>query len=189
MNSRTCSENPLENSMSQQFIKLHVGGKQPKHDWKILNIQFGPNVDILGSCTDLSALEDESVIEIYASHVLEHLSYRLELPKALSEFYRVLIPGGKVSISLPDLDILLDIYRDPKVSFNQKWLAISMMFGGQKDENDIHKLGANYELMKMWLENAGFSSVERVKQFDYFDDSSKTVLCDRFISLNLSAIK
>ena len=51
-------------------MKLHIGGKQAKEGWKILNIQEGADVDYLGTCTNLSALGDTTVDTIYASHVL-----------------------------------------------------------------------------------------------------------------------
>lgn len=170
-------------------IKLHVGGRQVKQGWRILNIQPGPGVDYVGSCVDLSFIDDGAVKEIYASHVLEHLSYRYELPEALAEFYRVLSVGGKVLISVPDLDVLTRIYLDKEVSFNERWLAVTMMFGGHKDEHDVHKTGANFELMRVWLERAGFVDVNRVDSFDYFDDSSRTQLHGKDISLNVVATK
>ena len=84
-------------------MKLHVGGTESKPGWQILNIQPGPYVDIVGSCTNLSALADASVDEIYASHVIEHLGHRDELKPALSEFHRVLRAEGRLSISVPDI--------------------------------------------------------------------------------------
>lgn len=170
-------------------FRLHVGGKQPKEGWKILNIQPGQHVDYLGSCTDMASIPDNCVSEIYASHVLEHMSYRLELPTVLANFLRVLVPGGTLSVSVPDLDTLVDIYRDPKASSKERWLAISMIFGGQQNEFDIHKAGMCFEFLKIWLERAGFCDVKKAGQFDYFDDSSKTVLMGRHISLNVTAKK
>ncbi len=83
-------------------LRLHIGGKDVKPGWKILNVQPGPGVDYVGTCTDLSAFGDRSVAEIYASHVLEHLSYTEELPRALKEFHRVLVPGARLRVAVPD---------------------------------------------------------------------------------------
>ena len=52
-------------------MKLHIGGKQPKEGWTILNVQKMDYVDIVGDITDLSQFQDESIEEIYASHVLD----------------------------------------------------------------------------------------------------------------------
>ena len=51
---------------------------------------------MVGDCRDLSRFEDDSIDEIYASHVLEHLSYRNEIVPALKEWRRVLLPGAVV---------------------------------------------------------------------------------------------
>ena len=54
-------------------MKLHIGGEQKKDGWKILNIQKKDNVDFIGNITDLSQFENNSIEEIYASHVFEHV--------------------------------------------------------------------------------------------------------------------
>lgn len=40
---------------------------------------------------------------VYCSHSLEHL-YPHEVPEAIAEFYRVLKPGGKAVVLVPDLE-------------------------------------------------------------------------------------
>mgnify|MGYP006120551271 CR=1 FL=1 len=54
-------------------MKLHIGGKIIKDGWKILNIQKNEGVDFVGDISDLSQFNDESIDEIYASHVFEHI--------------------------------------------------------------------------------------------------------------------
>ena len=54
-------------------MKLHIGGKEIKDGWKILNIQKFDGVDYQGDISDLSQFEDNSIDEIYASHVVEHV--------------------------------------------------------------------------------------------------------------------
>lgn len=84
-------------------MRLHIGGTEVKAGWKILNVQPGPGVDYIGDCSDLSQIADGSVDEIYASHVLEHLGYVEKLPRAHTEFHRVLkkgeAPGSAFRIS------------------------------------------------------------------------------------------
>ena len=65
-------------------MKLHIGGKETKEGWKILNISKAEGVDFVGDITDLSMFESESVSEIYASHVLEHISQAKVLQTLLS---------------------------------------------------------------------------------------------------------
>ena len=55
-----------------------IGGKEKKQGWSILNIQKKDveKVDFVGDITDLSQFDDNSVEEIYASHVIEHVNQK-----------------------------------------------------------------------------------------------------------------
>ena len=57
-------------------MKLHIGGKETKEGWSILNIQKKDGVDFVGDISDLSQFKNNSIDEIYASHVLEHVSQK-----------------------------------------------------------------------------------------------------------------
>ena len=48
-------------------MKLHIGGKEKKEGWNILNIQKNEGVDFMGDITNLSQFDDNSIDEIYAS--------------------------------------------------------------------------------------------------------------------------
>lgn len=71
-----------------------------------MNAQKHDSVDVVGNVTDLSMFANNTVEEAYASHVYEHLGYQKELPTALREVHRVLIPGGLLRVAVPDLVIL-----------------------------------------------------------------------------------
>ena len=60
-----------------------------------------PGVDFIGDISNLKQFESSSLEEIFTSHVLEHVSQAKALP-TLEGIYRVLKPGGKVYISVPD---------------------------------------------------------------------------------------
>jgi predicted SAM-dependent methyltransferase len=170
-------------------LRLHIGGKEVHKDWKILNIQNGPHVDFVGNCTDLSQFANNSVTEVYASHIIEHLGYQTELEKAIAEIYRVLIPGGTFKISVPDLDVLSRIFLRPDLHFATRFQIMQIMFGGQTDEYDYHKVGLNWEFLHYFLKEAGFTSIEKVKTFDLFDDGSKGDFFGELLSLNVIAKK
>jgi len=170
-------------------MKLHIGGHQTKTGWTLLNVQDGPGVDIVGTCTDLSMLPDASVEEVYASHVLEHLGYRDELPKALAEIHRVLQPGSLFGISVPDAAVLSVLIADPTATGDERFQAMTMLFGGQSDPFDFHKVGFTEEILGSFLKVAGFSRAKRVERFNLFDDASSLIFAGRPISLNLVAKK
>lgn len=172
-----------------ETLKLHIGGKEKSPGWKILNIAPNPDVDFVGSCTDLEQFYDNSVTEIYASHVLEHLGFRHELPKALSEFYRILTPGGIARISVPDMDILCQIVIHPQLKVEERIFIMSHLFGGQTDQYDFHKVGLNFELLSHFLVNAGFKGIARVDDFHLFNDCSSLRRFGHPISVNVEARK
>jgi len=170
-------------------LRLHIGGKAPKEGWKILNIQSGPHVDFIGSCTDLEQFADESVAEVYASHVLEHLDYVQELPHTLKEIHRILAPNGSLYISVPDLECLMKLYVQPGVSINDRFMIMRMMFGGQTDAFDFHKVGLTFDFLCHYLGQAGFPSATRVAELGLFPDTSSMRFLGQLISLNVIAHK
>lgn len=170
-------------------LRLHIGGHQPHPDWRIVNVAPGAHTDYVRSCTDLSPFADGSVTEIYASHVLEHLGYQRELRSALREFHRVLEPGGRLRVSVPDLATLCALFLDPALDGKARFHVMRMMFGGQMDAADFHYAGLTAEFMHEYLTEAGFTAIERVGDFGLFNDTSRLVFHGRPISLNLCARK
>ena len=169
-------------------MKLHIGGKEVKEGWKILNIQKNYGVDFVGDISDLSQFDDNSIEEIYASHVLEHVAQK-NVEKTLKEIHRVLIKNGKFYVSVPDMDILCKVFIDPKAPQQVKMSVMRMMFGGQTDEFDFHYFGWNDEFMKDYLFKTGFKKIERVKSFSLFKDTSDYAPFGPPISLNVIAYK
>jgi SAM-dependent methyltransferase len=68
-----------------------------------LDIDPETKPDIVGSMVDLSKIQDATYQVVYCSHALEHL-YPHEVGRALAEFHRVLKPGGRAVILVPDLE-------------------------------------------------------------------------------------
>lgn len=171
-------------------LRLNIGGIEPREGWKILNIQPGPGVDVVGNCASLGQFADGSVDEIYAAHVLEHLGYHQELPGAIRELHRVLVPGGRLRISVPDLDVLCRMFIDPSLNADQRHFIMRMMFGGQTSEHDFHKVGLNWEFLAGNLAVAGFVDIARVEEFGLFPgDCSSMRFAERLVSVNVEARK
>jgi len=169
-------------------MKLHIGGKQEKEGWSILNIQKKDGVDFLGDISDLSQFQENSIQEIYASHVVEHIDQK-NIKKTLKGIYRILKDEGKFYVSVPDLDILCRIFIEKNAPLKVKYHVMRMMFGGQTDKFDYHYFGWNFEFMNNYLLEAGFKRIERVKTFDIFDDTSSFAPYGPLISLNMIAYK
>jgi predicted SAM-dependent methyltransferase len=180
---------PIDSTAGQP-LRLHVGGWQVKEGWTILNIQPRPGVDFVGDCTDLSRFADASVAELYASLVYEHLAYGGDvLLGAWKEVHRVLVPGGRFLFSVPDLQTLCRLFLEPSLDVAQRFHVMRMMFGGQQDEHDFHRIGLTEEFAFGYLGRAGFRSARRVQDFGLFDDTSSLQFMGVPISLNVEAVK
>ena len=169
-------------------MQLHIGGEEIKEGWKILNIQKKEGVDFVGDISDLSQFEENSVEEIYASHVLEHVPQK-KVKETIDGIYRILKLNGKFYVSVPDMDLLCRIFIDPKAPTKVKKHVMKLMFGGQTDEFDYHYFGWNLQFMNDYLISAGFKNLERVKSFSLFKDTSDYAPFGPPISLNIIAYK
>jgi len=169
-------------------MKLHIGGKEKKEGWSILNIQKNDGVDFVGDISDLTQFKDNSINEIYASHVFEHINQK-NIKKTLIGIHRVLINDGKFYISVPDMDVLCKMFLDKNNNPKIKIHALRMIFGGQTDEHDFHYFGYNFDLLNNFLKSAGFKDIEKVKTFSLFNDTSDFAPYGEPISLNIIAIK
>lgn len=170
--------------------KLHIGGKVSHPEWELLNIQAGPNVDHIGDAKDLSQFEDETFDELYASHVAEHFDYRGPLVQTLREWHRVLKPGGKLYISVPDMNVLCQLFLNRReLTLDHRFHVMRMMFGGHVDRYDYHYVGLDFDILTSLLKMAKFRGCKRVEAFDIFDDTSKFRFAGVLISLNVIAYK
>lgn len=175
-------------SVEDTKIKLHIGGKQAKVGWKILNALDGEGVDFVGDVRDLSGFPDACCESVYASHVMEHVNQNDFLP-ALKGINRILQQGGELYFSVPDLEVLCKLFLDQELGPQERFHVMRMMFGGQTNEYDFHYIGLSYEFMLSFFQQAGFSNVGRVESFGLFDDTNDYKPYGFPISLNLIAVK
>ncbi len=169
--------------------KLHIGGQVRQAGWEIIDALSRPEVDHLGNAQDLSRFPDGTFEELYASHVIEHFDYNGPLQAALKEWHRVLSPTGCLYLSFPDLAILTQMYASGKLDLSQKFHVMRMIFGGHIDAFDYHTVGLDQEIMSSFLQTAGISSIQRVKDFGLFQDTSRQKFCGIPISCNLVIFK
>jgi len=87
-----------------------------KPEWQEIRFDIDPSVnpDVIGTMTDMSAVDAGSVDAIFSSHNIEHL-YAHEVPVALSEFHRVLNQDGFVVITCPDLQSVAKLVAEDKL--------------------------------------------------------------------------
>ena len=170
--------------------RLHIGGKVKVRGWEVIDVTPGPCVDHVGNAADLARFESGTFSEIYASHVLEHFDYKDELAATLKEWHRVLAPGGMLHISVPDMDILARLFLDrQKMTLDDRFAIMQMIFGGHEDRYDYHVVGLNEEFLLRYLSQAGFVTAARVPSFGICNDTSLVACYGTPISLNVTALK
>lgn len=130
-------------------MRLNLGaGAHPIPDYENLDRATGQEVYPL-------AYADGSVDEIRASHVLEHFSHR-DAPAVLAEWVRVLKPGGRLAVAVPDFEYIAREYISGKsLPFE------GYVMGGHVDENDRHGALFDEEHLRDLMRRAGLFGVQR----------------------------
>lgn len=169
-------------------MKLLIGSRIRYSGWNTLDIVAGPEVDYVGDCENLSQFDTSSIEALYASHVLEHVPYA-NLSATLKEWHRVVVPGGKIMVAVPDMNILAQLFVSSEIKGADKVFVMRMMFGGQLDKTDFHCIGFDLEILGVHLHIAGFIDIQRVAGFGLFPDTSTQDFRGVPISLNVEARK
>lgn len=78
----------------------------PSGWWREIRLDADPDSkpDIVADIRSIP-LDDQTVDAVYTSHTLEHLAEH-EVPPALAELRRVLRPGGRLVVRVPDLKLV-----------------------------------------------------------------------------------
>ncbi len=175
--------------MSKSF--LHVGcGPARKantvkgfntHEWRELRFDIDPSVepDIVGTMTDMSAVESASVDALYSSHNIEHL-YPHEVSVALREFHRVLRDDGFAVITCPDLKsvcalVAQDRLLEPAyISSGGPIAPLDILYGLRSSMAKgnlymAHRCGFTERVLRGSLQSAGFAVVATIARPATFD--------------------
>jgi len=138
------------------------------YDYDILNLPY----------------EDNSVSEVRADSLIEHLSF-IEEPRFFYEMKRVIKPGGFLNLSTPDFEEIVklwlkardewkDFYRnDPEAIAGQHWFGqyshaadnrwgylCAMIFGSQNGAGQFHKNCYTIGKIRAILKRIEFEEVE-----------------------------
>jgi predicted SAM-dependent methyltransferase len=155
-----------------------------------LNANPAPYVDHVCNANDLAGFANDTFEQLYASHVVEHLDYKDELLRTLVEWNRVLVPGGSVFISVPDMDVLSSLLlQKDRLTIDERFFVMRMIFGGHVDKYDYHVVGLNQDFLASFLHASGYVNIRRVHDFGLFADTSSMVFKGVSISLNMVAEK
>ena len=109
-------------------------------------------------------LPDESVDFILAWHILEHAGLT-ERDTMIKDWYRVLKPGGKLAVAVPDLLKRLAMYQQGIIGENPWFQLMVSIYGPWHGfEGDYHRWGYNYEELERILREGGFGRVSPLNE-------------------------
>jgi predicted SAM-dependent methyltransferase len=147
-------------------IKLNIGAGSTVIEG------FTPIDRKLGSEAYPLPYADGSVDEIRASHILEHFTFG-DAQKAMEEWSRVLKPGGRIRISVPDVD---------KVLKDETPNRLFYLMGGQMHADDIHKSAYDRNRLTALMHQNGLKQIK-----DWYSPNTDSAALP--ISLNLEGVK
>jgi predicted SAM-dependent methyltransferase len=183
-------------------MKLHIGcGDQKLPGFINIDLVYSPAVDIICDAKNLALFDDNSINEIYASHVLEHI-YPYQIAETLHEWHRVLVTGGILRLAVPNFDALISLYN----TTHDLNIVLGLLYGrGCKyplGENATHKTVYTFNSLKRILLHNNFSKIELWDWHTFFsnglsgfDDYSQAYyphmdkLHGKLLSLNILGIK
>jgi radical SAM superfamily enzyme YgiQ (UPF0313 family)/predicted SAM-dependent methyltransferase/SAM-dependent methyltransferase len=152
----------------RQKIRIEVGpGDSPKKGYIHCDVFAGKNVDYVCNAWAIP-FKPNTIREIYARHVLEHLTLN-EAKRTVKHWFAVLMPEGLLDINVPDLEQHikqfnqngLSKYADFEVTNIEH--ALAGFYGWQKNKYDIHKWGYTFDTLSELLKSAGFVNIRKVK--------------------------
>ena len=144
-------------------LTLNVGCGERTYDtyphpfYKCINYDFRdlPCVDVVGDVRELP-YPDEHFDYILASDIIEHFPIS-ETPNIITEWRRVLKPGGLIEFRLPNLRAICTKYvsgiHDAKLT---SWL----LYGGQDYIGNFHYVGFDRQFLNAVIAPIGFEEVE-----------------------------
>lgn len=148
----------------KRYLDVGCGGNTHP-EFVNLDYIWNPGIDV---CWDIVKraypFPDNRFEGIYTEHCLEHIPLEA-CERNLKEFHRMLRPGGRVRIIVPDGELLFEIYRERRAGgqrrmphedgYDTMMQAINGVF-----RNHGHLFIYDFETMRLMLERSGFRNIE-----------------------------
>jgi SAM-dependent methyltransferase len=163
------------------LTRMHMTPGFRTGDWHEVRLDIDPAVrpDIIGTMTDMSGVDSQSVDALYSAHNLEHV-FPHEVPAVLAEFHRVLKPNGFVVLTCPDLLSVCAAVADDRLleplyeSSMGPISPIDILFGHRTSMEQgrhymAHKCGFTYKTLCSSFEEAGFGGSVGGARPQFFD--------------------
>lgn len=168
---------------SSQIRRLEIGsGETPTPGYEHLDIRPNlPDLDYLHDANQPLPFLVNTFDEILAHSNLEHYSWR-RIKDLLRDWLRVLKPGGKLSVWMPDFEYLCRMYIagkddehiDPSYhsqaesllgGYNPAVWALIKMFAGQEYEGNYHYACYDFPTFNQILTSSGYVGTQRIEPY------------------------
>jgi predicted SAM-dependent methyltransferase len=143
------------------FKKLNLGcGWDLREGYINVDFQDFHKPDLVADVRELSSLPSGWFEEIVAQDVLEHLP-RLDTPRTLAEWNRLLCIGGLLHLRMPNIVGLAELLvRAENAGIENQKHLVQCLFGTQAYTGDWHLTSFTEPLVRHYLAEAGFDIVK-----------------------------
>jgi predicted SAM-dependent methyltransferase len=157
--------------------RLQIGaGASRRPGWLNTDIEPGEGGLAYLDATKRFPFEDSSLDYIFSEHVIEHLTYD-EGKFMMAEAYRVLVPGGKMRISTPDLRRFIALFDENPSEEAKAYLVGKRQWHNWPDEPNAaaiilnlqmsswgHKFMYDLQTLGSALARAGFRNLQEFEE-------------------------
>ncbi len=177
-------------AVARRFLHVGCGPARKSHTtpafntpaWEELRFDIDPSAqpDVVGSMTDMSAVDTQTMDAVFSSHNIEHL-YVHEVPVALREFLRVLKQDGVLVLTCPDLQSVCELIAKDKLlepayqSASGPISPLDILYGFRRDMARgnlfmAHRSGFTRSVLMQLLIECGFSqAIVMQRTHPYYD--------------------
>ncbi|MEW5946700.1 MAG: methyltransferase domain-containing protein [bacterium] len=148
------------------MVKLHIGcGDVYLDGWVNIDSESG-SADLTHDMREPLPYDDNSVDFIYNEHFIEHVGFEDGL-KVMTDFHRVLKPGGVVRVATLDLDYVMKKYfflwkrQDWIKRYGHQWIKTRAEMMNVVFRHWGHQYLYNGEELERRLRESGFEAVYR----------------------------
>jgi predicted SAM-dependent methyltransferase len=155
----------------QRGLKLHLGcGSRVTPGWVNVDSYEQPGLDLRWDLRDALPVDAGAADLVYSEHVLEHLDFD-DARALIRDIFRVLSPGGRLRLGVPDAELYLQAYvrgddhffrgarniGNPVAPLDTPMKVINQMFrmGG------AHRFAWDFETLARELTSVGFRDTRR----------------------------
>lgn len=159
-------------------IEFGCGETPTKQGFKTCDIRNLPGVSFVCPAWDIDSLVEENTVdEIFSRHFFEHLTF-VQGELVLDKWYKILKPGGKMEMILPNIDYHIDQWVNQHTNRKKLKHAKAGFWGAQREgltnSWDIHKSGYNFRTLQELLK---FKNLKNIKNLT--KDAHLWIVCEK----------